>query len=98
MIHELKIHSYFVDDIVFGIKTFEVRKNDRDFKVEDELLLKEYDPETNSYTGCILACKVTYILKGGQFGIQEGYVVMGIVPLRFTAPSKIQPYATQKEA
>jgi hypothetical protein len=56
-----------------GVKTFEIRKNDRDFQVGDELLLKEYESE--KFTGNILAAVVTYITDYAQ---RDGYVVMGI--------------------
>ncbi|WP_444812245.1 DUF3850 domain-containing protein, partial [Streptococcus canis] len=36
--------EYF-EAIMDGTKTFECRYNDRDFKVGDELLLREYDPK-----------------------------------------------------
>lgn len=34
MIHQLKIESRFFEDIVKRTKTFEIRKNDRDFHKE----------------------------------------------------------------
>ena len=76
--HDLKTWPEYFNEVFLGHKTFEVRKNDRDFKVGDYLILKEWDPNTNSYTGRMLARKVSYILKGGEFGVEEGYVVMSI--------------------
>ncbi len=77
MIHELKTLPEYWDALNSGAKTFEVRKNDSDFKVGDTLRLfrgvsrewmeREY-----------LDRKVTYILNGGQFGIEPGFVVMGL--------------------
>lgn len=78
MIHELKIWVEFFQRVFTGQKKFEVRKNDRHFMVNDTLHLKEWDNIKNDYTGRELFCKVTYILQGGQFGIEEGYCVMGI--------------------
>lgn len=43
MIHELKIKPQYYEDIKIGIKTFEIRKNDREFKLGDILILNEYD-------------------------------------------------------
>lgn len=37
MIHQLKTESKYFDQIRYGHKTFEVRKNDRNFKVGDYL-------------------------------------------------------------
>lgn len=78
MVHELKTWSEYFQQIYMGKKTFEVRKNDRNFKIGDMLILKEWLPNVNKYTGDEMARKVTSILYGGQFGIEEGYVVMSI--------------------
>jgi hypothetical protein len=91
---ELKVLIPYYEDIISGIKTFEVRKNDRDFKVGDILKLREfqafykedYDTEGNlkqgldeqmSY-GRDCYAEVTYLLDIIEFGLQPGYVVMGI--------------------
>ncbi len=76
--HELKTWPDYFYRVFAGRKRFEVRKNDRDFQIGDTLILKEYDPETKTYTGRELYKEITYILKGGQFGIEEGYCVMSI--------------------
>lgn len=78
MTHELKTWKKYFVMVFCGSKTFEVRKNDRNFKLGDDLLLKEWDNEKNEYTGRFLHRKVDYILQGGQFGIEEGFVVMSI--------------------
>lgn len=84
MVHELKTWSEYYNQIFMGHKTFEVRKNDRNFIIGDTLILIEGDLDlTNSDnpfipTGRTLARRVTSILYGGQFGIQFGYVVMSI--------------------
>jgi len=41
MVHELKTDSAVFQAVHEGKKTFEIRKNDRNFKVGDELWLKE---------------------------------------------------------
>lgn len=81
MIHELKTEREYFVAIFSGIKKFEVRKNDRDFKMRDELLLKEYLPEESQFTGRILHRRIDYVLYGGQFGIEEGYCVMSLRPI-----------------
>jgi len=43
-IHELKIWPEFYHAVLSGEKTFELRKNDRDFHVGDVLHLKEFIP------------------------------------------------------
>lgn len=78
MTHELKTWPEYFQEIINGDKTFEVRKNDRDFKMGDVLLLKEWDNENSKYTGREWTVVVGYVLQGGQFGIEPGYCVMSI--------------------
>jgi len=78
MIHELKTWPKYFARIFTGEKTFEVRKADRDFQINDLLKLLEWDPDTQEFTGNILLVRVTYVLPGGQFGIYGDYVVMSI--------------------
>jgi hypothetical protein len=76
--HTLKTWNDYFDDIAFGDKSFEVRKDDRNYEVGDTLILQRYNPNTKEYDGCEVSVKVKYILRGGSFGIEEGHVVMGI--------------------
>ena len=78
MTHELKIMPEYFSAVQSGRKTFEVRKNDRNYQVGDHLLLEEWDNENHVFTGRAHLVSVTYILPGGQFGIQDNYVVMAI--------------------
>lgn len=83
MIHELKTLADFRWDIIHNRKTFEVRKNDRNFQVDDILLLKFWNDELKQYTGDEAKAEVLYVLHGGKFGIEEGYCVMGIKVLNY---------------
>lgn len=40
--HELKLDIRYFDDVKSGKKNFEIRKNDRDFKVGDTLILEAF--------------------------------------------------------
>lgn len=77
-LHDLKVWEGFYDALASAAKNFEVRKNDRDFKVADVLHLREVDEKTLEYTGRSIKRRVSYILHGGQFGIDEGWCVMGL--------------------
>jgi len=74
-IHTLKIWQEYYSQVISGNKKFEIRNNDRDFQVGDVLILQEYDPDVDSYTGEMVSAKITYITNFGQ---KENYVVMSI--------------------
>lgn len=82
--HSLKTWPGYFDDLASGKKTFELRLNDRDFKVGDTLLLHCWCPATGKYVksreGFVLTLvrDVTHILHGGRFGLEEGYIVMSL--------------------
>lgn len=75
--HELKTVQPFFDMVASGKKRFELRKNDRDFKQGDILILKEWDNSKQLFLGNELVVRVNYILD--QFvGLSKGYVIMSI--------------------
>lgn len=76
--HELKTIQPFFQQVCDGVKTFELRKNDRDFQVNELLKLQEYNPITKEYTGRYVFKKITYILKDFT-GLVDGYVILGII-------------------
>lgn len=77
-VHELKTWPEYFQQIRHGHKTFEVRRDDRGFEVGDTLLLREYNPDLGRYTNRSAVRTVTSILRGGQFGIEPGFVVMSL--------------------
>lgn len=84
-VHELKTWPPCFRAILEGRKTFEVRKNDRAFDEGDEMWLREFDPgrtstlcRDGSYTGREIRASVTYVMRGGDFGVERGFAVLGI--------------------
>ena len=77
MIHDLKTIPPFFNEVKDGTKTFELRRNDRNFRVDDVLLLREYLPESNTYSGRETVRRITYVLTGFA-GLEEGYAILGI--------------------
>lgn len=73
--HELKTLPTFFEEVYTGRKTFEIRKDDRGFRVSDTLWLREFNPVGGVYTGRSCTKRVTYITNFAQ---QEGVVVMGL--------------------
>ena len=80
--HKLKVWSEYMDDLINGNKSFEVRFNDRNFQVGDILNLMEFDKERKEYLDRELKVKITYILDNSVFdAIKDGFVVMAIKPV-----------------
>jgi hypothetical protein len=87
MRHELKTDPDVFEAIWDGYKRFEIRLNDRDYQVSDDLLLRETvhsgEEMANGaplqYTGREAKMTIVYILAGPIYGLAEGWVVMSIV-------------------
>jgi hypothetical protein len=77
-IHELKTWPEQFRAVKYLFKTAEFRKNDQDFSIGDELLLREYDPSEREHTGRSINVSVTHIVYGPNFGIPDGYCMMSI--------------------
>ena len=71
--HQLKILSEYFNEVVSGNKTFEIRLNDRNFKVGDSLELLEHDG--NDFTGSSASGKIKYIFSDTKFGLQPNWCV-----------------------
>lgn len=77
MEHDLKVLREFYPEILRKAKTFEIRKDDRDFMVGDTLLLREID--SVGYTGRACRRKINFILAdAGKYGLKKGYVILAI--------------------
>lgn len=85
MIHELKIFPEYFNKVVSGEKTFEIRKNDRNFLVGDYIALNEFIRESG-YTGRSALYRITYVAGHGHppVSLPDGYVVLGIHPCVFS--------------
>lgn len=73
MTHQLKILPEYFEAVQKGIKNFEIRINDRGFKVGDKLLLQEW--HDGKYTGREITRNVDYILSGCA-GLTDGFVII----------------------
>lgn len=88
MLHELKIKPEYYDAVANGIKTFEIRKNDRNYAVGDTLRLREFDKDDmyqvkwathSEYTGKECFAAITYIFDlKNLIPIEDDYVILGI--------------------
>lgn len=68
--HNIKILPQYFEAVVKGLKTFEVRYNDRNYKSGDRIILMEFDG--NTYTGREVTAEITFMTNYEQ---KPGYVV-----------------------
>ena len=85
--HLLKTWSPFYQDVVDGKKTFEYRKDDRNFAEGDKLHLREFNPATEEFTGKEIIVDVIYKICGGAFGIPDEYCILGIKKTEIAPPN-----------
>lgn len=84
-LHELETKYEYLVEIALGNKTFELRKNDRDYQVGDlihfiAIDIKQSDKLDNGlYIGQDDLYKITYILKNvEQYGLDKDYCILAI--------------------
>ena len=75
--HELKTWPQYFAAVRSGKKRFEIRRNDREFAVGDVLVLREFDPEQDVYTGQVEERQITFLLSEEDYGVIHGFVAIG---------------------
>lgn len=82
MTHALKTWPEYYREVVNGNKTFELRKDDREFNVGDTVILQEYNPKAlaKKYTGEEMKFKIGFVYKGTEFGLKKGYCIFALLP------------------
>lgn len=93
-LHHLKCWPEPFVALLSGDKTAEFRKDDRDYRVGDTLVLQEWNPKLmldsqglapgyrpGRYTGREIRRIVTHAIYGPAFGIPQGYCMMSLRPL-----------------
>lgn len=81
MVHELKLDPMYFRDLELGYKTFEIRKDDRPFKINDMLLLQSFDRKNQEYTGSMVFASIVGIFGREEHEkefVKEGYVILSI--------------------
>lgn len=85
IVHELKTWQSYFHSLADGTKTFEIRKRDRDFRIGDELWLRETHYHDGSYTGRETRRTISHILSHEpEFGLVDGFAI-----LSFATPHKL---------
>lgn len=84
--HELKSWTMFFSGIISGDRTSDIRCTlDRRFAVGDTLLLREFDPVVQKYTGRYACADITYIQQQksnpcaiSEYALHPDYAVLSI--------------------
>lgn len=88
--HEIKLREVFCDDVYLGKKSFEIRKNDRNYQVGDRVKFLPVDCDGNRVKHPIEGREyiITYVLY--DWGVQYGYVAFAIkeLPKELTVAEK----------
>ncbi len=75
--HHLKSHPQNFRDVLLHLKRSEIRRNDRDYRAGDTLLLQDWDTETSSYIGHQMYANVIHVEDCTPFGL-PGFVVLSL--------------------
>ena len=83
MTHRIKLLEKYADDVFDGTKPFEIRKNDRGYKVGDTVSFLPVNANGDSVKHPINDAffVISYLLKGPLYGLEEGYVVFALEKL-----------------
>lgn len=76
MTHHIKCWPSQFQAVWDGVKTAELRFNDRDYRVGDTIVMYCWDPEKKNYSPKFdrIGLRVTHITGG--FGLDHGYVML----------------------
>jgi hypothetical protein len=74
-VHALKTWPEYFAEVLAGTKPFEIRRDDRGYRVDDVLILREWEPTSGEYSGRECMRRVTYITEFEQL---PGNVVLGL--------------------
>lgn len=78
MLHDLKIWPEQFAALKSGAKRHEIRAFDRPYAVGDTLRLREYNPNTKTFSGDLVDVRITHITAPGTFGLPGSVGAMSI--------------------
>ena len=81
---EKKIWPHYFEEVLNGEKTYELRLADWDCQKGDILILNEWDPDTQKYTGRVVEKKVGFV---GRIDPNK--------PARFWSKEDVETYGLQ---
>lgn len=72
-----KILPEYFEAVCRENKRFELRRDEDDAQVGDELILKEWEPD-KGFTGEIAFRPITYVLRNvPEYGLMDGFCIIG---------------------
>jgi len=77
MEHEIKILEQFAEEHLNGKKSWELRRNDRNYKVGDTITFIIVNRH-NKPTGKHYKRKITYLFEGGMYGLEKGFCIFSV--------------------
>ena len=77
MTHVLKSWVEWYSKIKYGELTANIRKDDRPFQDNDDVIFEEFDPQLKIYTGHTCKAKIVTVQRNVP-GLMPGYCVMSI--------------------
>ena len=72
--HQIKLEAKFFDDAAAGRKSFELRKNDRNYKEGDVLEMEEVQDGVKTGRRC--SKRIVYMMENFE-GLENGYCILG---------------------
>lgn len=81
-IHVLKSWPANFAAIRNGWRTFDLRADDRDYQINDDIVFQEFNPITagDKFTGAEQRCRITYVDRGEYTpGVRDGFACLGLI-------------------
>ena len=106
-LHDIKAWPATYASLADGSRTFDIRRNDRDYKPGDKLRIREFDPAKQLYTGHELRRRIAYVFGPGLVdymsawpahvfhALSPGYCVLGLAVR--AENDFVPPHQQQKE-
>jgi len=76
-VHEVKLDPYYAADLLSGRKRFEIRRDDRDYKVGDILRISTNNAGTPLTIDCVIVYKLVPSDPHAD-GLAPGYCALGL--------------------
>jgi Domain of unknown function (DUF3850) len=87
-IHHVKSWPEYFGPISHNMKTFDLRKDDRNYQTGDWVTFEEFRPGVGEYTGATVTRRIVYILRNFD-GLMPGYCILGLTDVDDVAAAMV---------